>query len=254
MKLFAIVLFGLASPALAATDPSTATLYSGYYHASKGYAPRAVVGSFGDLYSGSTGIHFDLAYLDREQKAGFGAAGLSFDLGQGSRLKMMAGSSTANDNILPSLFLMSSLQFKPRDKWVVTPQLVYRRYRSGGSEIAPSIQAAHYFNMGDAKRGYFVAQGDAGLSFTTGRNTGWSAGAGLTSVRANGLTFGANVRAGYMAYDSIIGSDVRSSFYGGGATIGHRLSSRYDLYVRGDVTHTRFYTVSGAMLGLKVKL
>lgn len=254
MKLLPLLTLFVASPAIAATEPSVATLYSGYYSTSGGYSDRFVVGTFGDLYSGAAGYHFDLAHLDREQNAQYGAVGLSYALSDKARAKVMVGSSTRNDNILPSLFLLGSVQFKPADKWVVTPQLIYRRYRQGGQEIAPSIQAAHYFNLAGDSGGYYVAQGDAGLSFTSGGNTGWSGGAGLTSLRKSGLNLGANVRAGHMAYDSIIGTGVRSNFVGGGVSVGHRIGKSHELYVRADYSHTRFYDVTGAMLGLKIKL
>lgn len=254
MKILSLLTLLAASPAFAAPEPSVATLYSGYYKADRGYTDRRVVGTFGDLYSGAAGIHFDLAYLDREQNAGFGAVGLSYALSDTARAKVMVGSSTDNDNILPSLFLLGSLQLKPADKWVVTPQIVYRRYRMGGKEIAPSVQAAHYFNLAGDAGGYYVAQADAGLSFTSGGNTGWSGGAGLTTIRNSGLSLGANVRGGHMAYDSIVGTGVRSNFWGVGGSVGQRLGKGHEVYLRGDYSHTKFYDVTGAMLGLKIKL
>lgn len=254
MKRIAPLLALVATPALAAPDISTATLYSGYYSASRGYTDRFVVGAYGDLYNGAMGIHFDLAHVDREQNASFGAAGLSYALNDQAKVKVMAGSSTGNGTILPSLFLLGSLQLKPAPGWIVTPQVIYRRYRIGGREIAPSIATARYFDIPSDTGGYYVAQANVGLSFTNGGNTGWAAGAGLTTIRKSGLSLGANLTAGHMAYDSIFGTGVRSSFYGGGATIGHRIGGGNELYVRADVSHTKFYTVSGAMLGFKVKL
>ena len=57
-----------------------------------------------------------------------------------------------------------------------------------------------------------------------------------------------------MAYDSIFGTGVRSNFYGAGASVGQRVGDGHEVYLRGDYSHTKFYDVTGAMLGLKIKL
>jgi hypothetical protein len=254
LSLAATLALAAASPALAAGEKSTATLYGGYYAADNGYEDRMVIGSFVDLYQGANGFHLDSAYVNREQNAAFGAVGYSRQLGDKVRAKVMVGTSTDNDNILPELFLSGSLQFKPANGLIVIPSVTHRQYRTGGKETAPAVQVAKYFNISGDKGGYYVAQADGGLSFNSSEDTGWSLGAGLTSVRKSGLTFGASARVGYMSYDSVLGTGVRSDIYGVSASIGHRVGKGAEVYLRGDVSKTDFFTVSGAMIGLKFAL
>ena len=241
----------VASPTLAAGEDSSATIYSGYYGADNGFADRWVVGNFTNLYLGNTGFHTDVVYVNREQNALFTAAGLSQALNGKVRVKFMAGTSTSNRSILPSLYLQGSVEFKPAAGLIVTPAVTYRRYRFGGREISPSVQLARYFNLKGDQGGYYVLQADSSLSFNNSRKTGWSAGAGLTTVRKSGLTLGVAGHGGYSAYDSDLGVGVSSRYYGGTLTVGYRFKGGHELFVRGDVTHSQAYTVSGAILGFK---
>jgi hypothetical protein len=231
---------------------SHATLYTGYYGASSGYSDRFVTGAFVDIYPGATGIHADILYVDREQNAGFASLGISHEIAGIGRLKVMAGTSTGNQNVLPDLSLQAVLEVQPAQGLILRPAVSYRHFRHGASQIAPSVQIAHYFGGGSG--GYFVAQADAGLTFTNTGRTGWSIAAGLTNVRSNGLRMGLAVRTGYMSYDSLVGTEVRSRLYGGGPNIGYRFLSGHELFVRSDVTRNKYYTVTGAIVGFKVPL
>ncbi|MDQ3479290.1 MAG: hypothetical protein M3438_09050, partial [Pseudomonadota bacterium] len=111
------------------------------------------------------------------------------------------------------------------------------------------VQIAHYF--GGNAAGYYIAQVDAGLSLTNTDNTGWSLGGGLTNVR---LRLGFAGRSGRMAYDSLLGSEIDSRFYGGGPNVGYRFLGGQEIFVRGDVTRNKFYTVTGAFIGFKTAL
>lgn len=262
------VTFALAAAALAAAsspaaaqnsgEESATTTYAGYYHVDRGYEDRTVVGNFTNLYVGDLGIHTDVAYVDREENGVFGAGGLSYALNDSVRVKAMAGTSRGDVNILPELFLTGSVQLKPAKGWVVTPDVTYRKYRNGGKEISPGVQVAKYFNVAGDTGGYYVAQADGNLSFVDGTDkTGWSAGAGITFVRNSGWNLGLNTRYGYMAYDTVTGTGVlpvRSKVLGLGASVGYRVTKSTEVFVRGNISDTKFYTVSGAMLGVKFGL
>jgi hypothetical protein len=233
---------------------SSATLYGGAFGASNGVANRWVIGSYANLYREGTGFHSDVVYVNREDNAFFGAFGLSRPIGQRTRARIMVGSSTINRDILPNRFVQASLMFKPSKGLVITPALTYRHYRNGGRELAPGAQLARYFDIKGDTGGYYVAQADGGLSFNNSGRRGWTAGAGLTTVRKSGLTLGLAARTGYSAYESEMGFGVTSRNYGGAATVGYRLGRGYEMFVRGDVTKTRSFTVSGAIVGLKIPL
>lgn len=233
---------------------SSATLYSGYFNANNGFSDRWVIGSYANLYRGATGLHSDIVYVNREDNAFFGAFGLSRALSASTRGKIMVGSSTSNRDILPDRYLSASLEMKPSQGLVVTPSLTYRHYRTGGREIAPAVQMARYFDLPGDGGGYYVFQADGGMSFNNSRRAGWTAGAGLTTVRKSGLSLGIAGRAGYSAYDSSNGFGVTSRNYGGSVTAGYRLGRGYEVFVRGDATKSRHYTVAGALVGIKIPL
>ncbi len=241
----------LPMPALSGLE-SHMTAYSGFYQASDGYADRFVTGIFTDLYQGDTGFHSDVLYVDREQNAGYAAFGVSHGVLGLGRVKLMAGTSTGNQNILPNLYLSGELELQPLKGLIARPSVTYRHFRDGGSQIAPSLQVAQYISAGSA--GTFVVQADGSAFFTKNGKTGWSLGGGITNVRSNGLRFGVAAHGGFMAYDSVLGTDVRSKFYGGGPNIGYRFHSGYEIFIRGDITTNKYYTVSGALVGLKIPL
>lgn len=234
------------------TPESQITTYAGYYNASDGYADRYVAGSFMDWQFGATGVHADLLYVDREQNAAYGALGVSQQIEGFGRIKVMAGTSSHDQDIVPRLFLSAGLDLQPARQLIVRPSVAYRSFRGGRSQVNPSMQFAHYFG-GDAN-GYLVAQADGALFINNTGNTGWSVGGGITQVRTSGWRFGAAIHRGYMTYDAITGTNVHSYTFGGGPNVGYRFASGHELFFRSDLTKTRFYTVSGAIVGLKLPL
>lgn len=238
-------------PHLAGVPESHITTYGGFYSASNGYADRYVVGSFIDWQLGATGLHADLLYVDREQNAAYAAVGASQMIEGFGRIKVMVGTSTGQQNILPDRYASLGMEIQPVSGLILRPGIAYRHFRSGASQVSPSLQVAEYFGGGG---GYFVAQGDAAMFITNSGRTGWSLAGGLTHVEPNGLRLGIAVRRGYMAYDSVIGTEVHSKFYGGGPNIGYRFAGGHEIFVRSDVTKTRFYTVTGAVVGYKLPL
>lgn len=241
-------------PFLEPAPESHATLYTGFLGVDSGFTDRFVVGSFVDLYPGDTGFHADLVYVNREENGAYGAFGLSRRIAGFGRLKLMVGTSTGSQNILPDLSLHAGMEFKPARGLIARPSVTYRHFRHGGSHVEPSVQLAYYFGGGGGTGGYFVAQTDGGLTFTNGGETGWSLSGGLTSVRSNGLRLGFAARAGYMAYDTFLGGEVRSHFWGGGPNIGYRFLSGHELFVRGEFTRNEHFSVTGALIGFKTPL
>ena len=234
------------------TPESHLTTYAGYYHASDGYADRYIGGAFMDSQLGTTGLHADILYVDREENAAYGAFGLSQLIEGFGRVKLMAGTSTHKQNIVPKLFLSAGIEVHPATQVIVRSAVAYRKFDHGRSQINPSLQFARYFG-GDAV-GYFVAQADGSLFINNTGKTGWSVGGGVTHVRTNGWRFGAALHRGYMTYDAVTGTNIHSYTYGGGPNIGFRFSGGKEVFFRSDLTRTRFYTVSGAIVGFKLAL
>ena len=216
------------------TPESHVTTYGGYYRASDGYADRYIGGAFMDWQLGATGLHADLLYVDREQNAAYGALGVSQLIEGLGRVKVMAGTSSGNQTIVPKLFLSAGLDLRPGSQLIVRPSVAYRRFRGGNSQINPSVQVARYF--GGSSNGFFVAQADGALYINDGGRTGWSLGGGITQVRTSGWRFGAALHRGYMTYDAITGTNVRSITYGGGPNVGFRFVGGSEIFFRSDVT------------------
>jgi hypothetical protein len=257
----AAALSAVASPAAAqrAGEESTTTTYVGYYGVDEGYDDRLVVGNFTNLYSGAFGVHTDFAHVRREQNGTFGAAGLSYALGEKVRVKAMAGTSD-NDgrDILPELYLSGSAALTVSKGLIVTPDVTFRRYRNGGREISPGVAVAKYFNLAGDTGGYYVAQGDASVSFIKDTDErGYQVGGAISTVRKSGITVGLNFNGGKMAYDTITGLGrlpVRSNTLGGGASLGYRFAPKSEIFVRGNVSANDYFWVHGGMLGLKFGL
>lgn len=256
----AAALVAVATPAAAqrAGEESTTTTYVGAYNVSNGYENRTVVGNFTNLYTGNFGFHTDVAYVNREENGLFGAVGASLALNDAVRIKAMGGTSTGDVTILPSTFLTGSVQLKPAKGLVITPDVTLRKYRTGGREVSTGVQVAKYFNIAGDTGGYYVAQADGGLSFIKDTDKdGWRLGLGLTAVRNSGLSLGINGNVGYMAYDVVATGGalpVRSKTKGVGASIGYKVAGNTEVFVRGSIADTKFYTVTGGMLGLKFGL
>jgi hypothetical protein len=128
----------------------------GAYAVDNGYSDRAFMGLQGSLYDDSGfGVHMDAVHVQREEEAAFVAAGLSYAVTPGTRLKLMAGTSTDNLEIQPELYLNGSATFDlgPQAGLVITPEVIYRQYRSGTEEV--QAQGLH-LEILQAVQGWFV--------------------------------------------------------------------------------------------------
>lgn len=231
---------------------SNASIYLGYANVDEGFDDRVYAGAFVNAYSGDIGVHGDVVLVEREESAAFGSVGVSFSIAEGVRPRLTAGTSTDNDSILPELFLSAALEVRPAQGWIVTPSLSYRDFRSGGEELAPSVEVARYFNIAGDSGGYYVAQLRGRVSFNSSDEDGYSISGGLQTVRSNGLSFGATVEFGKITYDSVVGIGVRTDLFAVRPNVGYRFSDRHEIFLRGEYADTDFYTVSGLLVGLKL--
>ncbi|MDX1718186.1 MAG: hypothetical protein R3287_14850, partial [Anderseniella sp.] len=120
----------------------------GAYAVDNGYSDRAFMGLQGSLYDETGfGVHVDAVHVQREERAGFAALGISYAVSSGTRLKLMAGTSTENNEIQPELYLNGSATFDLGSEAgvVITPQIIYRDYRSGTEEVQAQGTISKYF-------------------------------------------------------------------------------------------------------------
>jgi hypothetical protein len=230
------------------------TAYAGYLDVTKGFHDRQYEGFFYNQYFGEFGLHADVVSVQREEDSTFGAIGFSWQANQELRPQLMVGTSTENTDIHPDAYASLQVQIRPTSdtRTIITPSLTYRHFRNGAEEIIPGFDAVYYFSSPSDTEGYYVVQGGADVSIAPHNNDdGYTVGAGLQTVRSNGLTFGVYAEGGRIVYDALIGVGQKTEFYSVRPSIGFRLNPEWELFARGEFTHTDFYDIRGGLVGVK---
>jgi hypothetical protein len=229
----------------------------GVFGVDSGYADRAFVSLQGSLYDeAGFGVHADVTHSMREEDASFVAVGASYAVTPKARFKVMAGTSSQNDDILPELYLNGSLtyDFGPQAGIVVIPEIIYRDYRSGVDELQGLVAINKYFPA--FKDGsYIVGSLNGSVNYVNpGDNVGWEAGANLTHVRPYYMSYGIGAVVGRSAYDNTLGIasiSVRNDYVGVRPSISMFLSKDVEVFARGEVLWTDYYTLAGGYGGVK---
>lgn len=250
-----------ASPALAQTSSLSLAesrpnimAYAGALSLNNGFHNRTYEGFFYNQYFNGLGLHADVVSVQRETDSTFGAVGLSWDASPGIRPKFMIGTSTDNRDIHPDAYASLQVQIRSASdsRTIVSPSLTYRHFRSGAEEVIPAIDAVYYFSLPSDMDGYYVAQAGANVSMSRrARADGYTVGAGLQTVRSNGVSFGGYVEGGRLVYDALLGTGLRTNFYSIRPSIGLRFNPNWELFARGEYTHTDFYEIRGGLIGIK---
>jgi hypothetical protein len=242
-----------SSLSLAESRPSL-TVYAGDLGVDKGFHDRAYEGFFYNQYFDGVGLHADVVSVQREEDSTFGAVGVSWDAAPMLRPKIMIGTSTDNTDIHPDQYASLQVQIRSSSdpRTIITPSLTYRHFRTGADEVMPGLDGVYYFSVPSDMDGYYVAQAGANVSINRqGNAEGFTVGAGLQTVRSNGLSFGGYAEGGRMVYDALIGNGAKTDFYSVRPSIGLRFTPEWELFARGEYTHTGFYDVRGGLIGVK---
>ncbi len=229
----------------------------GAYAVDSGFSDRAFVALQGSLYDESGfGVHVDTSHVQREEEAVFFAAGLSYAISPSVRAKLMAGTSSDNDGILPELYINGSatVDFGPQAGLVLVPELIYRSYRNGVEEVQGQATINKYFApFQDGS--YLVGSVSGSVNYVTpGDNVGWEAGASLLHVRPRYMSMGLGAVAGSSAYDNQLGTasiGVRNDYVGVRPSASMYLSPDVEVFVRGEYLWTDFYDLAGGFAGIK---
>jgi hypothetical protein len=237
-----------------AESRSNLMAYAGRLALSRGYHDRTYAGFFYNQYLNGVGLHADVVTVSRESDSTFGAVGVSWDVASNIRPKIMFGTSTDNRDIHPDQYVSFQVQVRSASdsRTIVTPSLTYRHFRTGAQEVMPGVDAVYYFSLPGDQEGYYVAQAGANLSISPHNSAdGYTIGGGLQTVRSSGLSFGGYVEGGRLVYDALIGSGVKTQFYSVRPSVGLRLNPTWELFARGEYTHTDFYEIKGGLVGVK---
>lgn len=229
----------------------------GAYAVDNGFSDRAFMALQGSLYeTDGFGVHLDTASVHREEDAIFFAAGVSYAVSSTTRLKLMAGSSSDNDGILPEIYINGSatFDFGPEAGIVFTPELIYRSYRNGVEELQALGSVNKYFTP--FKDGSYVVGSVTGsVNYVTpGDNVGWEAGASVLHVRPRYMSVGLGFVVGSSAYDNTLGDvsiGVRNDYVGVRPSVSMYLSPDVEVFARGEYLVTDFYDLAGGFAGIK---
>lgn len=245
-----------AQDRIAAPLVSDVTILGGALGVDSGIKDRIFGGVVVNYYSGDLGLHADVQAIDREEDGVFGAVGASFSLGDHLRPRVMIGTSTNNDFILPTLYLSGEVQYFPvvGGSTIITPSVAYRRYADESDELLPALDVVQYFNIPGDKGGYYAARVRGLVSITSAADNGYGIGAGIQTVRNSGFSAGLYGEAGRLVYDTRVGIDAASNYYVLRPSAGIRIGKRNELFIRGEYADTGFYKISGGLIGLKFGL
>lgn len=240
---------------LRSEERSNVSVYAGALSVDEGLDDRQFAGAFVNIYDGDVGLHGDFLYVDREEDAGYGAFGISFRPFDGLRPKFTIGTSTGNNNTLPEFAASLSVQIKPEEGsgWTITPTLLYREYRSGTSEMRPSLEVVKYLSLSLDTGGYYVAQARLSTSLSNSDTQRYAIAGGLQTVRSNGMTYGLIVEGGWLDRDPLVGGGATSRYYALRPSVAFRFLQGRELFLRGEYADTDAYTVVGATIGVRIE-
>ena len=245
-----------AVPAFA--QQSSAAVYAGALSVDSGFDDRYFGGGYIDHYlDNGLGVHAEASGVSREESAGFFAGGFSYALNDSVRPKVVAGSSTSNDDVLPEFYFRGSVDVRSDSELglVATPSVTYRKYDNGTKETVPGLDLAIYLPS-FANGSYVVAQAIGKVMFVDpGDNTGYEVGGGASLVNPDFGSLGIVVTGGEMAYDSVLvanAASIENDFVSVRPNLGLSLSDDVEFFVSGEYTHTDFYDIVGGFAGLKI--
>ena len=159
---------------------SSVSVYGGALSVSDGFEDRSFVGAFIDHYSvAGLGTHGEVSFVSREEEATFFAGGLSYGTSESLRPRIMVGTSSSNQNILPEFYLRGALEIQtaPSEGLLATPAVTFRSYRNGVEEIVPGLDVAYYLPPISGQT-YGVIQVIGSIAFVSpGDNVGFEVGA-----------------------------------------------------------------------------
>lgn len=239
----------IAGPALA--QDGTASLTFGYLNVDSGLSDRGYVSLSGQTsVAPTTRLHFDFSRQEREEDATYGALGLSQAYGA-TTAKVMIGTSTTNNAILPELFLEGSLRhdYGPEVGIVAGALAQYSKYRNGVETTRVGAEMVRFYAPNEAG-GYFVSQLNGFLTQSNpGSNQGWEIGGALTYVTGGAWSFGTTASFGNSAYD-VAAANVNNRFTSVRPFATYQINENVGVVLRGEYTDTQLYKVQGGSVSL----
>lgn len=229
------------------------TAIAGAYSLSDGYENRVFATVFGNaLFSSGLGTHVETHYIDREENGAFFTGGLSYNVDR-IAAKLLLGTSSEVDNILPELFSRLSMDFRsdPATGLIVSPAYSYRSYRSGREDQSVDVRLVKYFPIAPATS--LIVEGVIRESFlSTGQSWVPSGSIGATYSVYKSYGFGVTFDGGRANYGEIDVSEIDEPYFSVRPSFSAYLSENVEVFVRGDYTSRESYDAVGGIVGMKI--
>jgi len=232
---------------------SDITTVFGYYGVSHGISDRRFTTVWGNtLFANKLGVHAEAHYMDREETAGFLAAGVSW-AGESTEVRGWLGTSSENDGILPELYgrVEGTFRASAETGLVFHSALVYRSFRNTAEEAAAEIEAAKYIPL---QTGNLILSALVRLIYASpGDHISGAFGAGLAYVHPMNVSVGLQVEGGRAAYDGVLApGKFDEQYLSIRPVVSFYLTDDVELVGLMEYASRESYDVYGGHVGLKV--
>ena len=222
-----------------------------------GFSSRFAAGLNANFNAPGFEVHVQGNGLWQEESAAFFAGGFSVPITPNLKSTVLAGTSTANQGILPQLYLYGKLAYAtPPDVGVIiAPAFTYRSYRNGVQESVPRLELIYY--LPPSPSGSFVLlQAFGSVAFVSpGYHTGFEVSGAVSYNVPRKWSLGIEGFGGVMAYDNILcvtACGIQNGFIGARPKLTLFATDTIEVILRGEIVRTDFYNMYGGTLGVKV--
>jgi len=248
------VLPGCGGPVRRDATRLEATVSGGVINVDSGFEDRYVgIATAAARLPSGLGVHAEIVGEAREEDAVLAIGGVSYET-ENFIPTLRLGTSTDNDNILPSLFAEGQLTYvsAPEDGYTLALVATHRRYRNTAEETAVAFTGTKYLPAFDDY--LWIAQGFGRLVLADpGANLGYSAGGSLAFSQYDQWSIGTLLEAGNSRYESVIGAaEVDNDFYSVRPFASLRLTDNLEVFARLEYYDTELFNTFGGFVGVKV--
>jgi hypothetical protein len=253
LLLGAMLPFGMAAQA---QDAGFVQLTYGSIGATNGYSDRDFIGLNSKFaLSESTSLVFDLSKQDREEDVTSVAVGAEFTAGAGALRFIVEASNSDLGTAADKKYTLGYRYTGDPASGMIYDFEISRAEYSGNIEATTLRgEAIKYYPEG-ANGSYLVTQLSASVTDSSGgADMGYDVAGVATLVTAGGLSLGAELGFGKIAYDLAPLAPVNNDYTAFKPFVSYRFGGNAEVILRGEFVDTDLYDLEGASLGIKLGL
>ena len=253
LLLGALLPFGLAAQA---QDAGFVQLTYGSLKATNGYSDRDFIGLNSKFaLSDNTSLLFDLSKQDREENVTSIAVGAEFNAGPGA-LRFIVEGSNSDLGTAPDRKYTLGYRYTGDPSTGMVYDVEISRAEYSGNIDATTLRGEmiKYYPEG-ANGSYLVTQLSASVTDSGGAaDMGYDIAGVATLVTASGLSIGAELGFGQIAYDLAPLAPVNNDYTAFKPFVSYRFGGSAEVILRGEFVDTDLYDLEGGSLGIKLGL